>query len=350
MELSKSAFIILALLLALIICTAGCSKAPRDLEYHEEITPSSKICGDYVGCSIGTFLHDGFPSAESINSYEKVISREVAVVMWFQDFTLPFQTATCEMIYSHGCIPMIAWEPWIGGNFSNMTYSLDAINSGTWDTYIRDFAIAAKAWGKPLFIRWAHEMNGNWYPWSGIKYGTGSTATDKYKNAWRRIYNIFATVEANNVTWAWCPNNESVPADPWNNAVNYYPGDAYVDWMGFDGYSKPETSWGNFEALFLTIYATLCAISTFEKPILIGEMSRDEPDPNTSENGKSAWITDTFNKIKSSGYQKIKLYVWFNLNKYEAPKMRYWQIDNWPLCMISFEAAMKDPYYISIIH
>ena len=93
----------------------------------------------------------------------------------------------------------------------------------------------------------------------------------------------------------------------------------------------------------------MTGLTTLEKPVMIGEMSRDEPDPDTSENGKSAWITDAFNKIKGGNYPKIKLFVWFDHNKYEDPKMRYWKIGNWESCRLSFKTAVADPYYLSTI-
>ena len=343
MELSKSAFIIIALLFALVICSAGCSKSPRELQNNEEPSQSLKITGNYAGCAIGAFLEDGSPTSLEVVSYEAAISREAAVVMWFLDFTSSFSAIPCDMLYDHGIVPMIAWEPWIAPNGLDMTYSLDKIVSGLHDTYIRNFALAIKSWGKPLLLRFAHEMNGNWYPWCGTNYGNSAST---YIQAWRYVHATFEALGVNNVSWVFCPMDISYPGDAWNTASNYYPGDAYVDWVGFDTYSMPETSYNSFDTLAAPIYASL---SVYGKPIMIGEMSRDEPDPETSENGKSVWITETFNKIKGSSYQKIKLYIWFNKNKTEG-KMRYWRMDNWPACRISFEAAMKDPYYISIIH
>lgn len=329
--------------LFVLACLTGCSKAPRELLSNEENSVIPKITGYVTGCAIGVFLDDGLPELSKVNSYEAAISREVSVVMWFLDFTCPFSAAPCDMLDSHGIIPMIAWEPWIAPNSSDMTYSLDKIAAGVHDTYIRNFALAIKSWGKPLILRFAHEMNGNWYPWCGNYYGNSSSM---YIQAWRRVYATFEALGVSNVAWAFCPMDISYPVATWNTATSYYPGDAYVDLVGFDTYSKPETSYAAFDTLAAPIYAEL---SVFDKPIIIGEMSRDEPDPDTSENGKSAWITDTFIKIKSPSYQNIKLYVWFNLNKPEG-KMRYWRMDNWAACKSAFQSAMNDPYYVSKIH
>lgn len=82
-----------------------------------------------------------------------------------------------------------------------------------------------------LFIRPAHEMNGNWYPWSVTPENK-----DDFIEAWRRYYRIIQEelvdkgVDAR-VTMGYNkdPVNEMHPDDFW-------PGDEYVDVIGVDYY------------------------------------------------------------------------------------------------------------------
>ncbi len=76
----------------------------------------------------------------------------------------------------------------------------------------------------------AHEMNGNWYPWS-----LGSTPNE-YILAWRHVYTIFSNkgLESTRLQWIWCVNNEDFGN---YTAENYWVGDNYVDWIGIDGYN-----------------------------------------------------------------------------------------------------------------
>ena len=70
------------------------------------------------------------------------------------------------------------------------------------------------AWGKPLVLRFAHEMNGDWYPWSE---GVNGNAAGQYVPAYRRVVSLFRSVGATNVTWVWSPNVAypgSVPISP----------------------------------------------------------------------------------------------------------------------------------------
>ena len=301
---------------------------------EDDQVPSLKISGNYTGCGIGVFLHDGLPSAGSITSYEALISREVAVVMWFLDFTNYFPTSACDSVHDHGCIPLITWEPrkW---DSTEATYSLENINAGNCDAYIQTFASAAKSWGKPMFLRWGHEMNGDWYPWSGCNHGNSGA---EYIAAWRRIYATFEAVGAKNVTWVWCPMNYSSTTEVWDNAENYYPGDSFVDWIAFDGYWDSGT---NSDPAYLGIYNTLTSAIFSNKPIMIGETARGSGEAAD----KPAWITDAFYKIKNN-YSKIRSYVWFNMSKESD-----WRVDSSPESLNAFKAAMTDEaYFLSTIH
>ena len=319
---------------------SSCSQPPSD----DNPVPSLKITGNYDGCGIGTFIQDGMPNAAIISTYETIISREVSVVMWFLDWTYPFPTATCEIINAHGSVPMITWMPMKWADGTDETYSLENIIAGNCDSYISSFANSAKSWGKPVFLRWGHEMNGNWYNWSGYNNGSNEAAVAKYKEAWKRIYITFEALGANNVTWVWCPMNENIPDQPWNYADKYYPGNDYVDWVAFDGYSRQSNSFKSFDQIFSAIYSSFSSL--YNKPIMIGEMSSA-----TSEiHNKSSWITDAFIKLKSSSYSKIKLYIWFNQAKTESDGFCDWRADSLLAHKISFEAAMSDPYYLSTIH
>ena len=84
---------------------------------------------------------------------------------------------------------------------------------GHHDAYIRKFAEAAKAWGKPFFLRFNWEMNGDWFAWAE---GVNGNKAGEYVAAWRHVHDIFTQVGATNATWVWCPNvdPESQLPDP----------------------------------------------------------------------------------------------------------------------------------------
>ena len=258
---------------------------------------------------------------EYLPSFQAMIGKKLAVVLTYVHWQDPFPISEADADYANGSVPMITWEPWI----SDPAGTLEAIAAGNYDAYVKSFFQAAKAWGKPLFLRFAHEMNGNWYPWDGEHNG-GAEGPERYKRAWIYIYNVRETVGADNVYLVWSPNNKNLPAESWNEPANYYPGDQYVDWVGMDGYNWGYGQWESFDTVFGAVYAKLTALTA--KPLMIGEFACAEQ-PGA---GKAAWIGDAFAKILAS-YPRIKIFCWFNINK-----ERDWRLDS----SASAEAAAKD--------
>src|SRR4051812_4380250 len=102
---------------------------------------------------------------------------------------------------------MVSWEPWRPVPASR---GLDAqqrpqpgyrnadIAAGARDSYIRRFARHLARFPGQVYLRYAHEMNGFWYPWSHDARG--------YVRAWRRIVRIFREAGARNVRFVWSEN------------------------------------------------------------------------------------------------------------------------------------------------
>jgi len=112
--------------------------------------------------------------------------------------------ASADLVVGRGATPLLTWEPWNSAAGVNQpTYRLSAIANGTHDALVRRWATQIKAWGKPLMLRFAHEMNGNWYPWSE---GVNGNAAGQYVPAYRRVVTLFRSVGVTNVTWVWSPN------------------------------------------------------------------------------------------------------------------------------------------------
>ncbi|MFN8556298.1 MAG: glycosyl hydrolase [Dehalococcoidia bacterium] len=89
---------------------------------------------------------------------------------------------------------------------------------------------------KPVFVRYMHEMNLNFgtYPWAAFRCGGAAG----YIQAFQRVHDILVQAGATNVLHVWCPNAYWGANDASNHLwfKQYYPGDAYVDWMCVDGY------------------------------------------------------------------------------------------------------------------
>jgi beta-mannanase len=264
---------------------------------------------------------------ENISSFQTMIGKKLAVVLWYVHWQNPFPSAEADTVNANGSTPLITWEPWITHELG----TLEAIASGSYESYVRSFLQAAKAWGKPLFLRFAHEMNGNWYPWDGVH-----NDPEKYKRAWIYICNIKKELKADNVSLVWCPNNTNQPDASWNTVAAYYPGDDYVDWVGMDGYNWGYEKWQSFDAVFSSVYNTLTSLTS--KPLMIGEFAAAE-----QGGSKADWITDAFARIKSN-YPRIKLFCWFNIKK-----ERDWRVNSSSSSEAAFKSVLQDSYFSSKI-
>jgi mannan endo-1,4-beta-mannosidase len=198
----------------------------------------------------------------------------------------------------------------------------DEITGGKYDAYITAFAREAAAWGKPLIIRFAHEMNLSRYHWGGTPAEYGPKSPARYQAIWRHVVAKFRGAGTKNVRWAFCPNIESIPgvgnpsAAPWNTPKAYYPGDAWVDVLGLDGYNWGDTqtpekngwrsSWRSFAALFSAPHAELKSLAP-GKPIYVFETACAPTGGN-----KAAWIADL---AATAGMWNLAGVVWFEANK-----------------------------------
>ncbi|MFA5157243.1 MAG: glycosyl hydrolase [Candidatus Omnitrophota bacterium] len=252
-------------------------------------------------CLTGAFLSD-VPLAKDISDFKNSYGRQPRLVMIFISWNRFPDNRTIEDVYSQGSILVITWEPWYPLKKEGIDF--DGLISGSYDDYIKEFALRIKKIGKPVFLRFGHEMNGDWYPWSGTKIGK-----EKYIQVYRHVKDVFDRSGADNVKWIFSFNWEDLPKEN-NHFTLYYPGDAYVDYLGIDGYNwgntRPWSRWMSFGDIFGKRYAE--AARSFNKPILISEFS------STGSGGdKKEWIKQALNNIKSM--KKVTGFVLFNVDK-----------------------------------
>lgn len=260
---------------------------------------------------------------DSFRATEWNLRTDAKVISWYQ--IVPesaygpanpwFPTQLVERVHSYGLVPMITLElgnPDRSKAASQPEWNMDSFLAGDHDEMLRRYARSAAAFGKEVWLRPFHEMNGYWYPWGG----TVSTNTPaKFIRVWRHIHTIFREEGATNVKFVWCPNRESVPATSGNAIKRYWPGDSYVDYMGIDGFnfgkdSNPAYSWSrwmSFAELYAAPYAQLTSLSA--KPIIVAETAS-----HTGGGDKAAWIADMFAVIPKD-FKQIKCVVWFNYYK-----------------------------------
>jgi hypothetical protein len=276
----------------------------------------------YWGATIGSQLTGGQAPWDmtAVTKFEEMTRKRVSLVQFFQPFAncssssscsfYSFPTTPLENVRQHGSIPVLSWSSQsIPSSLNEPNFQLSDVIEGRYDTYIRSFATSAKNWGHPFFLRFNWEMNGNWFPWSE---GVNGNKSGEFVAAWRHVHDIFTSVGATNATWVWCPNID------WNNNVqslaSMYPGDAYVDWTGLDGYNwgtNPISSvlprvWRSFYGLFSRSYVEIAESIAPSKPMMIGEVASSE-----FGGSKASWVREMLSEVPAE-YPKVRALLWFD--------------------------------------
>lgn len=287
------------------------------------------------GLAMGVFVPGGEGNLKLIHDLETKIGKKFVQIMWYEHGFNEFPMENCRELYGKGYIPHIVWELGIWKNKeTGEELKFENILNGEWDKIIQSWANGAAEFGKPIIIRWGHEFNGNWYPWSVAKNGEDP---EKYIRTYRYIHRIFDKAGAQNVLWAWSPNVVPVPQAPWNDWLKAYPGDDYVDWIAVDGYNfgtKVITKrWDEFYGIYVDFYKR--ALKEINKPIMLGEFA------SGSDGGdKAQWLRDMDRNFKED-FPAIKSFSWFNINKETD-----WRLEETPKTIKAAKEIFSDPYYL----
>lgn len=252
-------------------------------------------------CLTGAFISDD-PSREDIENFKNSYGKKPFFVMVFVGWGDIVKEEIIKDVYAEGCVLMVTWEPWNLATQEPIHY--DNIFSGEYDSYIAAFAKRLKNAGGPVFIRFAHEANGNWYPWCGDKLGK-----ERYRSLYRYVKDKFDAAGAGDMKWVFSVNWEDIPKDG-NSFISYYPGGRYVDFIGIDGYNwgdvKSWSKWRSFRDIFEDRLSE--AAKAFNKPVIISEFS------STSSGGdKARWIKEAFSYMKER--KDIAAFILFNFDK-----------------------------------
>lgn len=308
--------------------------------------------------AVGVYFNEGKvyapESEQSFTDLKEQTGRLAEAYLNFQAWTEEWRHFSARLAAnarSHGGVFQVVWMPLAREGPADPAWSCKAVASGRYDGYIAKYAADVKAFGQPVMIRFAHEMNGRWYPWGtaftapGVRHN-GNTPAD-YVALWRHVWGLFKSAGATNAWWVWSPNIFYVNA---NNSLEQqqadyaalYPGDECVDWVGIDGYNDGvKATWKRFPDLFDGPYAAIAKLTP--KPLMIAEFGCSEKGapPGTS---KAAWVTQTYRKDIPERYPRIRLVNWFSRDK-TAQGETDWRFNSSPAALEAYRAAVNSPLY-----
>jgi hypothetical protein len=177
-------------------------------------------------------------------------------------------------------IPIVTLQPQDPGPLVNQaSWSLGAVASGQDDAVLRAVAGTIVQYGDLVVIRYAPEMNGDWAPWGVIDGNTPA----QYITAWQHVVTLFRQAGATNALWLWAPNITRGAVV--RGISQFYPGDSWVDLVGFTGYGVGQSSFGVEDSAGDTFDPTMQLLAPYStKPVVLAEMGVSGPN-------KDRWIT-----------------------------------------------------------
>jgi hypothetical protein len=201
------------LALALAVLVTPLAAAPAALA--GPIVPSS-------GVYLGVFANE----PGGITTLESDIGRTLALDRSYMPWTFTGWAARVAPDAAAGRIPELAWSA------APVTTAAN-IASGSQDGIIKAAARAMRDTGTEIML----------VPWYEFDQPRGHKrfigGPKRVVAAWRRMVGLFRAVGATNVHFVWTPMAYDFGPHAKVDATAFYPGDAYVHWIGADAYNFP---------------------------------------------------------------------------------------------------------------
>jgi hypothetical protein len=300
-------------------------------------------------------------TAEKIREFETLAKKKLTWAYfandWF-DGKIEFPNKNVEECVKAGVIPYIRLLPWSqpSGNVSKAdpVFSMDAILNGDFDEQIKEFALAAKLSNTHIMFEFGPEVNGDWFPWNG-KWNGGATQSnygdpnvpdgpEKFRDAYKKIIDIFRAKGAINTTWILHLDTSWSPRKEWNEAKHYYPGDEYIDWIGLSvfGAQLPNHNWYNFVQKYKNFKSQIDEMTT-SKPIMISEFAVIEDKNNVGR--KAKWIKQAYSSVEKGLFKEIKAMSYWNSPGWLENERASFKIDTSQSSLETYQDSVVSPFW-----
>lgn len=273
----------------------------------------------------------------SVTDLEAKVGRKFDMTMRYHDFSNhvhqgQFPDAEEQELGKDRTL-LFSWQARVSDTDTMIAWS--RITRGDMDTFIDAAADRIKAYGKQVMIAFDPEFD------NGPNEQKGTMAD--YASAYRHIHDRFAAKGVTNVAWAWVSTGYLGDGND-DRIMQGYPGDSYVDWVGYDPYNFYTcngTGWTTFADKIDQKYHFFTEGSLGTKPQILSEYgtSYNTSDPELAQD----WHREIPDALKE--YPNLKALVRFNspgaLGTGEKCTL---QIENGPGMLESFKDAGLDPF------
>jgi hypothetical protein len=225
-----------------------------------------------------------------------------------------------DAVHAKGGVPYVTLDPKIWQTREQVAYQktlIGRVSHGEFDAQLRGLAEVLKNFSHLVLLRFAHEMNGEWYPYSGGGDADGDgvpDGPDKYIQAWHHVHDLFAEVGATQLLWVFCPGAEDFPVANWNRPFQYYPGSEYADLIFVDAYehaNKRAQNLGStleyfYNELGLFLQERRAAGDSSLPPFGLGEFGTNQ----VKSDAKAVWYAESLGEIADDS--RIKFHILYN--------------------------------------
>jgi mannan endo-1,4-beta-mannosidase len=265
-------------------------------------------CGKPAG---GRYAGISVPHSALIAPTEKSMGITADVVSLYYSIGQAVDMNTVKSLCARHILPIL--------EFDSDTMPVSRITAGAADKYLKNLAQQIAILHGPVGIDFDHEFNGKWYQW-----GYRHTAPAQFVAAWRHIVTIFRQSGAGNAIWIWNPNVTMEAPSTAGDAKPWYPGNAYVNWVGLDGYyfSAGQT----YANIFNRTIDQIRALT--KDPIIIMETGA------SPASGRVRAITNLF-----KGAEKTPGLLGLIYFDYDKSPSHDWYINNDPPALKAFKAG-----------
>lgn len=200
------------------------------------------------------------------------------------------------------------------------------VAAGQYDQRIDDLCRGLKALGRPAFLRIGYEFNGHW---NGYEPAT-------YVAAWRRVAQAIRAAGLDEVARVWC----YAPDDAERDFMDFYPGDAWVDWWAVDCFDAEHFTHPRTRAFLEEARGR-------QYPVMIGECTPRHVGVREGIRSWDAWFAPFFRFIEDHPHVKAFSYINWNWAEYE--KWSDWgdgRIDRNDTVRQRYQAELKRDRYL----
>jgi len=248
---------------------------------------------------LGVYAPGAPASVAGLNQFAVTTGRQPNLALYYSSWSERFRLDFARQAYSDGATPAVQIEPF--------GISLAAIAAGRYDRYLRTYAGQVAGYGHPVIIGFAHEPDGDWYPW-GVRRCSPRT----WVAAWRHVVDVFRAAGAGNVIWLWTMNGQGPDAAVMRR---WWPGAGYVTWIGVDGYYvRPGDT---FSSVFGT---ALAATRGLGRPVLIAETAVG---PGTGNQPRA--IASLFAGLRA---RRLLGLIWFDQDQHGGRYHQDWRLED----------------------